>query len=185
MAVCSFDGAARLISSDKQFWNVVSISGPREQKPDLRRAKSVHCACFDDTEESGSSIYRSPRAADIAEIFAFIGSLGSGRPAPPLLVHCGQGISRSTAVALSWVYGQLPDSADRFVSAIDTIVQLRPEAKPNRLVLELGLAQFLPIPEAQRLANRMVSEPRLARNRFQHPGGALGGSPLTRIRRLQ
>jgi len=169
LAVCSFEGAARLVSSDKHYWNVISISGPRGQKPDLRLAKSVHYACFDDIEESNSSIYRSPRAADIAQILTYIRSLGSGPPAPPLLAHCVQGISRSTAVALSWVYGQLPDSGDRFVTAIDTIVQLRPEAKPNRLVLGLGLAQFMPLDEAQHLADRIVSEPRLARNRFQSP----------------
>lgn len=42
MAVCSFDGAARLISSDKRYWNVVSIYGPREQKAEFRLAKTVH-----------------------------------------------------------------------------------------------------------------------------------------------
>ena len=169
MAVCSFDGAARLLNSDKRYWNVVSISGPREQKADLRLAKTIHCACFDDIEESGSSIYRSPRAADIADIFGFIRSLASGPPPPPLLIHCGQGISRSTAVALSWVYGHLPPSEDRLVKAIDIIVELQPLAKPNRLVLAFGLAQFIAVHEARSLADRMVSEPRLAQNRFRSP----------------
>ena len=169
MAVCSFDGAARLITSDKSYWNVVSISGPREQKADLRLAKTIHYSCFDDVEESGSAIYRSPRAADIADIFAFLRSLGSGPPPAPLLIHCGQGISRSTAVALSWLYGHLPPSGDRLVKAIDLILELQPQAKPNRLVLALGLAQFIAVHEGRNLADRMVSEPRLARNRFQSP----------------
>ena len=167
IAVCSFDGAARLIAADKNYWNVVSILGPREQKADLRLAKRRHCACFDDIEDSVSTIYRSPRAADVAEIFAFINSLSSGPPPAPLLIHCAQGISRSSAVALAWIYGQLPRSSERCVKAIDLILELRPYAKPNRLVLALGLAQFMPVNEARDVAERMVFEPRLARNRFQ------------------
>jgi predicted protein tyrosine phosphatase len=169
MAVCSFDGAERLITSDKGYWNVVSISGPREQKADLRYAKSIHYSCFDDVEDACSANYRSPRAADIADIFAFIRNLGSASPPAPLLIHCQQGISRSTAVALSWICGHLLPSGDRLVNAIDLILELRPQAKPNRLVLALGLAQFMAVHEARHLADRIVSEPRLARNRFQSP----------------
>ena len=169
MAVCSFEGAARLVTSDKGYWNVVSICGPREQKASLRLAKTIHYACFDDVEDSCSAIYRSARAVDIADIFAFIRSLPSGPPAAPLLIQCGQGISRSTAVALSWVYGHLPPSGDRLVKAIHLILELQPQAKPNRLVLALGLAQFMAVHEARNLADRMVSEPRLARNRFESP----------------
>ena len=169
IAVCSFDGAARLVASDKLYWNVVSICGPREQKAELRLAKSIHYACFDDTEESCSNLYCSPRAADIADIFAFIHGLDSGRVSAPLLIHCQQGISRSTAVALSWLYGQLPPSGDRVLKAIDLILELRPPAKPNRLVLGLGLAQFMPVDEAAEMADRIISERRLAKNRFQDP----------------
>jgi hypothetical protein len=71
--------------------------------------------------------------------------------------------------ALSWLYEHLPPSGDPFVKAIDVILELRLQAKPNRLVLALGLAQFMAVPEARHLADRMVSEPRLARNRFQSP----------------
>ena len=171
MAVCSFEGAARLIRADKSYWNVVSICGPREQKAELPLARSIHYACFDDVEDGCSATYRNARASDIADIFTFIGKLGSGLPAPPLMIHCGQGLSRSTAVALSWLYGQLPESGGRVVTAIDLIMELRPQAKPNRLVLTLGLAQFVPINEARELAERMIAEPRLARNRFESVSG--------------
>ena len=167
MAVCSFEGAARLIKADKAYWNVVSIGGPQEQKGDFSLAKAIHFACIDDVEDGCSSIYRSARAADIADIFAFIRNLGDRPPLAPLLIHCVQGISRSTAVALSWLYGHLPQSGRPMVEAIDIILQLRPEAKPNRLVLTLGLAQFMAVGEAHQLAESMIAEPRLARNRFQ------------------
>ncbi len=166
MAVCSFDGAARLTGLDNGYWNVVSIHGPRERKADLPLAKTIHYSCFDDVEDEDSAVGRSPRGADIAEIFSFIGSLGSG-PSAPLMIHCQQGISRSTAVALSWLYGHLPSTDDRPVSAIDLTLELRPRARPNRLVLALGLAQFMALCEARRLAARIVAEPRLEQNRFQ------------------
>jgi hypothetical protein len=50
------------------------------------------------------------------------------------------------------------------VSAIELILELQPRAKPNRLVLALGLAQFMAVHEARNLADRMVCEPRLERN---------------------
>jgi predicted protein tyrosine phosphatase len=84
------------------------------------------------------------------------------------MIHCQQGISRSAAVALAWVYGHLPPTDDRPVRAIDLALELRPQSKPNRLVLALGLAQFMPLWEARKLAIRIVCEPRLDRNRFQN-----------------
>lgn len=169
MAVCSFEGAARLTGLDKRYWNVVSIRGPGERKADLPLAKTIHYSCFDDLEDGCSAIYRSPTAADIAGIYAFIHSLGSGPPPAPLMIHCQQGISRSAAVALAWLYGHLPPTGDRLAKAIDLILELRPEAKPNRLVLALGLAQFMAVDEARRLSDQIVAEARLERNRFQSP----------------
>ena len=61
MAVCSFDGAARLIASDKGYWNIVSISGPRERKAELSLAKTIHYSCFDDVEITVSDDYRPPQ----------------------------------------------------------------------------------------------------------------------------
>jgi predicted protein tyrosine phosphatase len=166
IAVCSFDGAARLTGLDKGYWNVVSIHGPRQRKAHLPLAKSVHYACFDDVEEEDSAVDRSPLASDVAGIFGFIGGLGSGPSSAPLLIHCHLGISRSTAVALSWLYGHLPPTDDRPMKAIDLTLELRPQAKPNRLVLALGLAQFMAPGEARRLAAWIMTEPRLERNQF-------------------
>jgi predicted protein tyrosine phosphatase len=170
MSVCSFDGAARLTRLDKHYWNVVSICGPRDHKAVLPLAKTIYYACFDDVEDACSEIYRAPREADIAGIFAFIRSLDSGPPHEPLMVHCQQGISRSAAVALSFIYGHLPPTSDRLAIAVDLILELRPQVKPNRLVLALGLAQFLPPSEAHQITNRMLSDPRIQRNQFYADG---------------
>ena len=151
---------------DKGFWNVVSIHGPRESKADLPQAKAVHYACFDDVEDGQHAAGHSATMEDVAGIFAFIGVLSARAPTAPLLIHCQQGISRSAAVALSWIYGQLPPDADRTVKAIDLTLELRPQAKPNRLVLGLGLAHFMEMGKARVLAEWIVNEPRLRRNWF-------------------
>lgn len=171
MAVCSFDGVMRLTKMDKDYWNVVSIHGPREQQASLPHAKAIHYACFDDLEEEASPRGRSPRQEDIATIFDFIRNLDPGPPPAPLVIHCRQGRSRSTGVALSWIYGQLPPTNDRPSWAIDLLLQLRPQAIPNRLVLGYGLAEYMAPTEARRLADWIASEPRLLRNRFEIPVG--------------
>src|SRR5262245_24625826 len=99
IAICSFDGAARLVALDKGYWNVVSIHGPRDGKAQLPAAKAIHYACFDDVEDEPYAIGHAATAEDVVAIFGFIRSLSSGPPAAPLLVHCQQGISRSCAVA--------------------------------------------------------------------------------------
>lgn len=169
MAVCSFDGAARLVRLDKQYWSVVSIHGPLDRKAVLPLAKRVFYACFDDVEDSSSTIYRGPRRTDLAGIFAFIASLGDRPPLEPLLIHCQQGISRSAAVALSWIYRCLPSGERRAEEAVDILLALRPQAKPNRVVLAFGLAECMDQDKASSLARRMLSDPRLLRNRFEIP----------------
>ncbi len=166
MAVCSLEGAARLVALDKGYWNVVSIHGPHETKADLPLAKAIHYSCFDDVDDEYYTSGRRATAEDVAGIFGFIRALGAGPPAAPLLIHCQQGISRSAAVALSWIFGQLPPSPDRAMRAIELTLRLRPEARPNRLVLALGLAHFMRSRKAGQLADWILNEPRLVRNWF-------------------
>jgi len=177
IAICSFDEAAELTVLDKNFWNVISIHGPQDRKAQLRLAKTVHYCCFDDVEEEAedSTFLRSPRAIDVAGIFDHIRSLGFGPPAPPLMIQCLKGISRSAAVALAWVYGQLPPTDDRAARSINLIQEVRPQARPNQLVLALGLAQFMEPAEARRLACGMAFElrfmckPTALQNKTAHP----------------
>lgn len=166
MAVCSFEEAMRLTNIDKGYWNVVSIHGPHSLKAYLPLAKTVYYACFDDIENDENVTGRSATAEDVAGIFKFVRALGVGPPKPPVMIHCQQGISRSAAVALSWIYGELPPTRDRALKAIDLTLELRPQAIPNRLVLALGLAQFMEESEARKLARWIVDEPRLKQNWF-------------------
>lgn len=167
MSVCSFDGAVRLIAVDKDYWHVISICGPLDRKAVLPRAKSIYYACFDDVEDPASEHYRPPREPDIAGVLSFVDQLDSREPGSPLMIHCQQGISRSAAIALSLIYRSLPDAGDRPRKAVDLLLRLRPQARPNRLVLTLGLAQFLPLPEALRAVEQVVSDSRIQKNQFR------------------
>ena len=46
------------------------------------------------------------------------------------------------------------------------LLAIRPLAIPNRLVLRLGLEEFLPHPLGQTLSKALVEEPRIRRNFF-------------------
>ena len=201
MAVCSFDEAVRLTDLDRGYWSVVSIHGPRERRARLPHARTVHYPCLDDTEVEDSSVERCPRAADVAAAFSFIDRLSPGPPLAPLMIHCEMGLSRSPALALAWIYRQLPRNDARAARAIDLLLRLQPQAAPNRLVLRLGLAQRMALSEAQRLAASIVRDPRFQRNRFRalpeewpkprspsvrnlRPSAFIGGSPRKTLRIL-
>jgi hypothetical protein len=83
------------------------------------------------------------------------------------MIHCQQGISRSAAVALVWIYRQLPPSDDRHLRALDIVMELRPKAKPNRLVLSHGFAQTMDLSSAHCLAGMIISDPRVQRELVQ------------------
>jgi predicted protein tyrosine phosphatase len=163
LQILSLAEADKLTRMDRRFWNVVSIHGPGESPAPLAQAKRVHYACFDDTEQEGPNAWcQYARAEDLAEVFQFMESVGR----EPLLIHCVMGISRSTAVALALICRRLTGQPDLHDKAVDCLLRVRPIASPNRLVLRLGLEQFLPDQEAATLARALCSHPRLVPNRF-------------------
>jgi predicted protein tyrosine phosphatase len=165
MTICSLAGALRQVQVDKGYWNIVSIRGAGEPKTPFPSGPKVHYACFDDIENPNSSIHQAAQASDLQSIFKFISKLS---PASPLLFHCQMGISRSTAVAMSWILRQLPPTPNRLSQAVDILLTVRPQASPNHLVLSLGLGCFMPANQAVDLADQITRHPRIERN-WLHP----------------
>jgi predicted protein tyrosine phosphatase len=166
LQVLSETEAGRLTQMDRGFWSVVSIHGPGDHRPPLAQAKRVHYACFDDIEERGLFAFgQYARPDDLTQIFGFLELIGRD----PLLIHCQMGISRSPAVALAWICQRLDGQEDLVDQAVDCLLRVRPIARPNRLVLRLGLEQFLPERRAAALTRALLDHPRLANNQFADP----------------
>ena len=174
LAVSSISELERSLKMDSGFWNVVSIREPSVPRPvSLRHAKRVHEVIFEDREIVNSSDPGTPpRREHLAGIFRFV----DAHPGEPVLIHCLAGLSRSPAVALALIvralWKQVSDTgtqdqlADR---AVDVLLQIRPQSRPNVLVLQVGLEQFLQADLAYQLAVGLVNHPVLAANRHLNP----------------
>ncbi len=172
LAVSSIPELERSLKMDAGFWNVISIREPAVPRPlALRYAKSVHEAIFEDREDVDPDIpCIPPRREHLAGIFRFV----DAHPGQPVLVHCLAGLSRSPAVALALIVRGLLQKGTRegevrcmAAKAVNLLLEIRPQSRPNTLVLQAGLEQFLPADEAGHLVVDFVNHPVLFKNRFK------------------
>ena len=160
-AVGSREDALRLVTLDKDFWNVISIFGARIPKAVLPGARKILYCPFDDIESSlqdGIAV----GAGILREVFAFADATKPGA----LAVHCQMGISRSTAVCFLIIARELQrqEVPDFIEQAIEILSRLRPQANPNALVLARGLELILPPAEATAVAKRVRFQSRFRKN---------------------
>lgn len=124
LAVASREEAARMLRTDRKFWNVISICSPTTPPLALNDALQWHRLRFEDTERRDDpEAVRPPRAGDLVAAFEFADSTS---PAP-LLVHCQMGLSRSAAVALVLLARKLWPAEEALTKAIDTLLLIRPQ----------------------------------------------------------
>jgi predicted protein tyrosine phosphatase len=170
LAVCSLAELERMLKMDARFWNVVSIREPYIPRPPcLRYAKRFHEAIFDDLLQIDSQTAQvTPRSEHIAAIFHFVDAY----PNEPVLIHCQAGLSRSTAVTLALIIRGLlhAKNTDQIIApvvgrAVDLLLLLRPKARPNPLVLQLGLEQFLTAELTGKIVIKVGQHPVLIENR--------------------
>lgn len=162
MAVCSHAEIGEFLASDSGRWQVVSIREPDHPEAELKDALKAHAIVFKDIFTNGEN--DGPKAVHLEVILRFV----QRSPGTPLLIQCWAGRSRSTAVALTVIvqslWNQGIDGAELVRTAIDALIKIRPIAAPNRLVLRLGLEQFLPQSLAGTLAKALINEPRIQKN---------------------
>lgn len=176
LGVCGYSDLPRFAKSDPDFWNLISILEPSFPRLTMRGFRKVHGARFYDVTGmeglDGDDMLGVPRAEHIRTIFEFADSL----PGQPLLVHCRAGVSRSAAVALAIIVRAMHLGGATYdeirVQAPETLIQIRPQATPNPLVLELGFSEFFPAATAKQLMIEIVNHPVLFANR--HHGGLPG-----------
>ena len=171
LSVCSVRDLPHMARRDPGFWHVVSILEPYRRRLTFDGFRDVISLRFDDVEnldtEATGIVF--PRLHDIQEVFDFVDE----RWGEPILIHCWAGRSRSTAMALSFLARGLywDGVADFAEPAVELLLQIRPKARPNVLVLRLGLQTFLPEKEAMEATREMVNHPVLLENRFNPPEG--------------
>lgn len=170
LLVCAQKELPGILARDRAFWHVVSIREPYRPQPDFQLAKRTCEVLFLDQESTDdSALGTPPRQAHLEKVFKFADTL----PDAPLLIHCWAGRSRSTAAALALIVRGLwkndVHGPALITQAADALLAVRPVARPNVLVLRLGLELFLPAQLASTLAKALVNEPRLLHNRFVLP----------------
>lgn len=128
IAVCGANEACQ----NFDLWrptHLISIYGPASRylgPAELPAERHLHLR-IDDTMIEG--IAAAPSAWMVEDIFNFVDRLPADAR---LVIHCRQGISRSTGVALGILARYLPPEA-----AGDSLLALRPMAMPNRLIARL------------------------------------------------
>ena len=171
LAVCAQRDLPRMAKLDPDFWNVISIREPARPPIQRQGFQKVHTLiCYDMIGKVGveeNSTLGTPRKEHMQLVFRFADSLAG----EPILVHCWAGISRSTAIALCLIVRGMHFDGfgydDIRKEAPEILIAMRPQAAPNPLILGLGLSEFLPSGDAERLLNELVNHPAFFANRFK------------------
>jgi predicted protein tyrosine phosphatase len=96
---------------------------------------------FHDIIETDDTGLIPPDDEHVRQLLAFGRSmLADAHTAPHLLVHCHAGVSRSTASMTLLLAQARPDASGERI--LREVLRIRPQAWPNRRILELGDAQL-------------------------------------------
>lgn len=160
LAVCSLTELPALTKRDPKFWNVISLLGPQSPSPTKVNFRDHHRAHFDDVcavpstnAEAGGVVVNAPTMRGILKFV-------DDRPGQPILVHCVMGISRSPAMALVLLLRGLIAGGETSPAkaALESLVTIRPQARPNPLVLQTGLECFITESKAKRLTAQVLEK---------------------------
>jgi predicted protein tyrosine phosphatase len=166
LAVCSIQELPAVAKRDPNFWHSISIMEPWRQLAPRQGLRDVLSLRFDDAEnlETDETGITFPQKQHILDALAFTDE----RAGEPLLIQCWAGLSRSAALALGIIArGLHHDGVEPFAGkAVKHLLQIRPQAHPNVLVLRLALETFLSGEHANAVTVEMVNHPALLANRF-------------------
>lgn len=158
LAVCSLTELPAFTKRDPKFWNVISLLGPQSPSPAKVNFRDHHRAHFDDVcavpnanAEAGGVVVNAPTMRGMLKFV-------DDRTGQPILVHCVMGISRSPAAALVFLLRGLIAAGAKNPAAVglETLITIRPQVRPNPLVLKTGLECFLTESEAKLLIAQVL-----------------------------
>lgn len=134
LAICGVSELPKVIA---QFapTHIVSITDPNDEPLDFPASMTVLRLAFWDVHALDGMVAKMLSAHDYPSAVHAQAILDFGRQVPKgarLLIHCGAGISRSTAAA--FILAAQAKSGDEW-SAFQLIKVLRPQAQPNLLLV--------------------------------------------------
>lgn len=179
LAVCSQPDLPAWSKDEHDFWNLVSIREPFRVQIDPAGFRKVHgIVCHDvigtqGISEEDQKTLILPNIEHVRGVFAFADETGT----EPLLIRCWAGHSRSTAMALALIVrgmhwdGYEPEEIA--IEAPELLLDVRPAAAPNALILRLALAEIYRDEEtAEALHKDLLNHPGFFGNFF--PGASPG-----------
>jgi predicted protein tyrosine phosphatase len=165
LAICAYSDLASIAKRDKNFWNVITIMGPGVGKLQVPGFLKKLRLVFEDVREEGDNFEPDIPVVTMRhaqQAFEFVDSI----PGEPVLIHCLMGVSRSPAMAMAIILRGMAQAGllSHVDDAVNILLSIRPQAKPNPLVLKAGLACFLPYRDADELADRLLADERFKSN---------------------
>lgn len=164
LAVCSATQITPFLEKEPGRWHVISIREPIHADADLAKAKSSCGLVFEDALPTPGNHDQGPSSAHLQTALHYVHTTQR----EPLVFQCWAGRSRSVATALVVIIQDLMEAglegAELVQEAVGILLQLRPYALPNTVVLRLGLDQILPPEISSTLTKALMREPRIRKN---------------------
>ncbi len=165
--ICGNDELERF--RDHHLTHIISISNPSvsSNKPAWFRGEMLSLQFGDVISEADAKQCRTtaPKSEDIASALTFVRQAVALKPVS-LLIYCNYGASRSPALAYVLLADHL--GLGKESHALETILKIRPQAVPNKLLVKLGDdalqrkgALLAPLQDLYRKINRELFRPPL------------------------
>jgi len=142
-AICALRDLSGIFRRDPDFWNVISVlepSVPPIQKQGFLKIHRMVCEDEMDRIAVAGADKELPQSLQLRAVFDFSDQVIG----EPLLFHCMFGSSRSPAIALLLMMRDMRLDGFSVVEcakeSLDFLMQIRPNAQPNRWILEQGLS---------------------------------------------
>lgn len=173
LAICSQPDVPSWAKDEPDFWNLISIREPYRapiNKAGFRKVHGIVCHDVIGTQgisEDDQKTLILPSSDHVRDVFAFADETGT----EPLLIHCWAGVSRSTAMALALIIrgmhwdGYETDEIAKEAPLI--LLDMRPAAAPNALILRLALEEiYRDVEVAETLLKNLLNHPGFFGNFF-------------------
>ena len=140
LAVCGLDELDRMVPKISPT-HVISITDPGDDEVEFEGVSTLLRLAFHDVHAAGglvSKLLIGRGDGDLPCIDHAQAILDFGQQIPAkarVLVHCGAGVSRSTAAAYLLLCMNKPGAE---MQAYQLLRVLRPQARPNRLIVKFG-----------------------------------------------